>query len=330
MFMNNKKISLILCALMVMSSSAFAARTNTQAAGVRNRKVVTDTTNPFSSNYTGALTRQRLQKEGRIAAPKDEPVVKKAAPQNSTADTEVKKKSVVKKSAEVAPKSENFAGAEGLSVVQRCIKANAGRFTAVANPTGYYLDGEKVEVPDKTRIIKHQLGKPVKVFLQGKRITNIFLNRDEHIEEMVLDNPEGLRIQKTYEHGRYARWHVSITPIDNNPGTDMYIVTDKRDYYLKLVPSADGEGYSQFIRFAYLENRNAKPAQVRPAAKESVKEIKPVVKKETKPVAKTKATKPASKKKASKPVVKSGRKMSTLPANRKANSDLPVYWGKGK
>lgn len=286
--MDRKKVAAVVCTLLCFSVTGFAAN-NTRS------KV-----DPFAPNYKGIIGRQMINNSGDKSD-------KKIAKTVESSEKKFVKKSVSNKVD--LNKNETFAGAEPLSPVQKAIKANANKFQDVVNPTGYYLNGEKIEHPDNTRVIKHKLGKPVKVFVQGKRITNIFLNTDEHIEDIVIDNPEGLRIEKTYEQGRYARWHLSVTPVDNTPGTDMYVVTDKRDYYLKLVPSGNGDGYRQFIRFAYLENRNQK----------AVSERKTIEKKVVKP-------KFQRAKKVSKPV--EVKKKVVKQERKESGKSLPVYWGK--
>ena len=289
--MDRKKVAALVCTLLCFSVTGFAAN---------NVKSKVD---PFAPNYKGTIGRQMINNS---IDKSDKKTVKSVVKSEKKI---VKDDNKVVSEKDELKKNEIFAGAEVLSPVQRAIKANAGKFQAVANPTGYYLNGEKVEYPDNTRVIKHKLGKPVKVFVQGKRITNIFLNTDEYIEDIVIDNPEGLRIEKTYEQGRYARWHLSVTPVDNTPGTDMYVVTDKRDYYFKLVPSGNGDGYRQFVRFAYLENRNQKAVPERKTIEKKVEKKKVLSSK--------KVNIPSqSNKKVSKPVQK------------KASRSLPVYWGK--
>lgn len=289
--MDKKKVVAVMCTLLCFSVTGFAAN------NVKNK------VDPFAPNYKGTIGRQMINNS---IDKSDKKTVKSVVKSEKKI---VKDDNKVVSEKDELKKNEIFAGADALSPVQRAIKANANKFQTVANPTGYYLNGEKIEYPDNTRVIKHKLGKPVKVFVQGKRITNIFLNTDEHIEDIVIDNPEGLRIEKTYEQGRYARWHLSVTPVDNTPGTDMYIVTDKRDYYLRLVPSGNGEGYRQFIRFAYLENRNQKVVPER-----KIIEKKPEKEKRLKSVKAVDSAK-----------VKDN---SSKQGYQQSNKSLPIYWGK--
>ena len=107
--------------------------------------------------------------------------------------------------------------------------------------------------------------------MQANRITDIFLKSDEHVEDIVVDNKFGLRIDKTYESGRYARWHISVTPVDNNPGTEMYVRTDKRSYHFYLEPTSDGQGYVPYVRFAYLEDHSVKPSEESLKSQQAVK-----------------------------------------------------------
>lgn len=289
--MDKKKVVAVMCTLLCFSVTGFAAN------NVKNK------VDPFAPNYKGTIGRQMINNS---IDKSDKKTVKSVVKSEKKI---VKDDNKVVSEKDELKKNEIFAGADALSPVQRAIKANANKFHTVANPTGYYLNGEKIEYPDNTRVIKHKLGKPVKVFVQGKRITNIFLNTDEHIKDIVIDNPEGLRIEKTYEQGRYARWHLSVTPVDNTPGTDMYIVTDKRDYYLRLVPSGNGEGYRQFIRFAYLENRNQKVVPER-----KIIEKKPEKEKRLKSVKAVDSAK-----------VKDN---SSKQGYQQSNKSLPIYWGK--
>ena len=272
--MDKKKIGLILLSVMCIAGNAFAAESSGSV-----RSALSRTGNPYSPYYGKAAVVADRMDSVKVSRPDKAAAVKKVS------DKKIRE-------------SKPFAGAESLSPVQRKILADKGKYSEPENPTGYYLDGEKIAYPDKTRIIKHVQGKPVKIFMQAKRITDIYMNSDEHIESITTDNPFGLRIDKTYESGRYSRWHVSVTPVDNNPGTEMYIRTDKRSYHFYLEPSANGEGYCQFVRFAYLEDRSGKTPVMKKVAPQKVEKPnvgKPVVKRVVKKAPLPPAPKPAVK-----------------------------------
>lgn len=285
--MDKKKVALVLVSLLCVSGSVFAAPHSSNYNQSSVRSALTKTDNPYSPYYgksVGSNSGKSLK--AMLAA-------KKAARNSANKET-VNTKEVNNQKVVVQKKEKPFAGAEPLPPVQRRILADEGHYSDPENPTGYYLDGDKIAYPDETRIIKHKQGKPVKVFMQARRITDIFLKSDEHVQNIIVNEPFGLRIKKTYEAGRYSRWHISVTPIDNNPGTEMYIRTDKRSYHIYLEPTSDGEGYVPYVRFAYLEDRSVKPAEDQVAKsqkKEKVSEKKPVKEarqnvEESKPVAK--------------------------------------------
>lgn len=262
--MDKKKVALVLASLLCVNGCVFAAQGQRSQAQGSVRSALTKTDNPYSPYYgeQGKSLKARLEEKR---------AVRKAPERKAPVEEEVQKKGIKVKAPE---KIKPFAGAEPLNPVQRKILAYKGRYSDPANPTGYYLDGDKIAYPDSTRIIKHREGNPVKIFMQANRITDIFLKSDEHIEDIVVDNKFGLRIGKTYESGRYARWHISVTPVDNNPGTEMYVRTDKRSYHFYLEPTSDGKGYVPYVRFAYLEDHNVKPSE------ESIKAQQEAVKKE--------------------------------------------------
>lgn len=281
---------------MCIAGNAFAAESSGSV-----RSALSRTGNPYSPYYGKTAVVANSMESVKVSRPDKKVAVKKVS------DKRIK---------EAKP----FAGAEPLSPVQRKVLADKGKYSEPENPTGYYLDGDKIAYPDKTRIIKHVQGKPVKLFMQAKRITDIYMNSDEHIESITVDNPFGLRVDKTCESGRYSRWHVSVTPVDNNPGTEMYIRTNKRSYHFYLEPSVSGEGYCQFVRFAYLEDRSGKTPVMKKAAPKKAENLKPA-----KPVVKQVVRKvPAPTSPPPKPAVKAvGKGVRTAVGTSKG---IELYW----
>lgn len=265
--MDKKKVALVLVSLFCVSGSVFAAPYGGNYNQGSVRSALTKTDNPYSPYYGKPVGNNSGKSLKAMLAQK------KAARDNMVNKESPADKETVNKNVVVQKKEKPFAGAQPLPPVQRRVLADEGRYSDPENPTGYYLDGDKVAYPDKTRIIKHKQGKPVKVFMQARRITDIFLKSDEHVQNIIVNEPFGLRIKKTYEAGRYSRWHVSVTPIDNNPGTEMYIRTDKRSYHIYLEPTSDGEGYVPYVRFAYLEDRSVKPSEEQAAKPDKVKVV---------------------------------------------------------
>ena len=259
--MDKKKVALVLASLLCVNGCVFAAQGQRGAVQGSVRSALSKTDNPYSPYYgeQGKSLKTRLA-EKRAA--------RKAYEKKAPVAEEFENKGIKFKAPE---KTKHFSGAEPLNPVQRKILADKGRYSDPANPTGYYLDGDKIAHPNSTRIIKHREGNPVKIFMQANRITDIFLKSDEHVEDIVVDNKFGLKIGKTYESGRYARWHISVTPVDNNPGTEMYVRTDKRSYHFYLEPTSDGQGYVPYVRFAYLEDHSVKPSEESLKSQQAVK-----------------------------------------------------------
>lgn len=308
--MDKKKVALALVSLLCVSGSVFAASYGDDNS-VRSALMKTD--NPYSPYYGKSVGSSSNNSLKAMLAEK------KAARTASAGKGKAVNKENSNKNVNVQKKEKPFAGVQSLPPVQRRVLADEGRFSDPENPTGYYLDGDKIAYPEQTRIIKHKQGKPVKIFMQAKRITDIFLKSDEHIEKIVINEPFGLNIKKTYEAGRYSRWHVSIVPVDNNPGTEMYIRTDKRSYHFYLEPTSNGNGYVPFVRFAYLEDRSVKPAE-----KQNVKPQK------EKPVAENKQVKAVDKKTVEEKPVSVPKPVSNVGVGSKSaggtSEGIQLYW----
>lgn len=317
--MDKKKVALVMVSLFCVSSNVLAAAQNNgnQYQG-SVRSALTKTTNPYSPYYGKTSDTSNSSLKAMLAA-------KRNAREQASGKHAIEE-SVAEK-AKVVEKTKPFAGAEPLPIVQRRVLADEGRYSEPENPTGYYLDGDKIAYPNQTRIIKHKQGKPVKIFMQAKRITDIFLKSDEHVKSVAVNDSFGLNIKKTYEAGRYSRWHISVVPIDNNPGTEMYIRTDKRSYHIYLEPTSDGEGYVPYVRFAYLEDRSVKSDNV--TEQQQIKTEKSIKKKVVKAERTTdnavRRTEPKVQKNVSKPVTNVGYGSKTAGGT---SEGIKLYWSK--